>query len=85
MSTVTTQDGIQIFYKDWGLKSAQPIMSHHGGHSPATIEMRCSSFSMATASLRTTGVATAAGRRSVRATTWTTMPPMPLQWSKHWT
>jgi non-heme chloroperoxidase len=30
MSTVTTKDGVQIFYKDWGPKSAQPIMFHHG-------------------------------------------------------
>lgn len=30
MSTITTQDGTQIFYKDWGLKSAQPIVFHHG-------------------------------------------------------
>jgi non-heme chloroperoxidase len=30
MSTVTTQDGTQIFYKDWGLKTAQPIVFHHG-------------------------------------------------------
>jgi non-heme chloroperoxidase len=30
MSTVTTKDGVEIFYKDWGLKSAQPIVFHHG-------------------------------------------------------
>ena len=30
MNTVTTQDGVEIFYKDWGPKSAQPIMFHHG-------------------------------------------------------
>lgn len=30
MSTVTTKDGIQIFYKDWGSKEAQPIVFHHG-------------------------------------------------------
>jgi non-heme chloroperoxidase len=30
MTTVTTKDGIQIFYKDWGPKSAQPIVFHHG-------------------------------------------------------
>ncbi|MBX4957257.1 alpha/beta fold hydrolase [Rhizobium lentis] len=30
MSTVTTKDGLEIFYKDWGPKSAQPIMFHHG-------------------------------------------------------
>ncbi len=30
MSIITTQDGTDIFYKDWGPKSAQPIMFHHG-------------------------------------------------------
>ncbi|OYX69160.1 MAG: alpha/beta hydrolase [Caulobacter sp. 32-67-35] len=27
---ITTQDGTQIFYKDWGPKTAQPIVFHHG-------------------------------------------------------
>ncbi len=30
MSTVTTKDGVEIFYKDWGPKDAQPIVFHHG-------------------------------------------------------
>jgi len=30
MGTVTTQDGTQIFYKDWGPRDAQPIVFHHG-------------------------------------------------------
>lgn len=30
MAYVSTSDGTQIFYKDWGPKSAQPIMFHHG-------------------------------------------------------
>jgi non-heme chloroperoxidase len=30
MTTITTRDGTQIFYKDWGPKSAQPIVFHHG-------------------------------------------------------
>lgn len=30
MSYVTTKDGTQIFYKDWGPKDAQPIVFHHG-------------------------------------------------------
>jgi len=27
---VTTQDGTRIFYKDWGPKTAQPVVFHHG-------------------------------------------------------
>jgi pimeloyl-ACP methyl ester carboxylesterase len=27
---ITTQDGVNIFYKDWGPKDAQPIVFHHG-------------------------------------------------------
>jgi len=30
MSFVKTNDGVEIFYKDWGPKSAQPIVFHHG-------------------------------------------------------
>jgi len=30
MSTVTTNDGVDIFFKDWGPKSAQPLVFHHG-------------------------------------------------------
>jgi non-heme chloroperoxidase len=30
MATITTKDGAQIFYKDWGAKDAQPIVFHHG-------------------------------------------------------
>jgi len=30
MSMITTKDGVEIFYKDWGLKDAQPLVFHHG-------------------------------------------------------
>ncbi|WP_175823534.1 alpha/beta hydrolase [Burkholderia sp. BCC0419] len=30
MSFITTRDGVDIFYKDWGPKDAQPIVFHHG-------------------------------------------------------
>ena len=30
MGYVITEDGVEIFYKDWGLKNAQPLVFHHG-------------------------------------------------------
>ena len=30
MTTITTRDGAQIFYKAWGDKNAQPVVFHHG-------------------------------------------------------
>ena len=30
MPTITTPDGTNLFYKNWGPKDAQPVMFHHG-------------------------------------------------------
>ena len=30
MGTIATKDGVEIFYKDWGPRDAQPIVFHHG-------------------------------------------------------
>ena len=30
MNTITTNDGTEIYYKDWGPRNAQPIVFHHG-------------------------------------------------------
>jgi non-heme chloroperoxidase len=30
MNTITTKEGNQIFFKDWGPRTAQPIVFHHG-------------------------------------------------------
>jgi len=30
MTTITTRDGAQVFFKAWGDKNAQPVVFHHG-------------------------------------------------------
>ncbi|WP_339691313.1 alpha/beta hydrolase [uncultured Parasphingorhabdus sp.] len=30
MTYITTKDGVEIFFKDWGPRDARPIMFHHG-------------------------------------------------------
>src|SRR5262250_129252 len=30
MSKISTDDGVEIFYKDWGRRNGQPIVFHHG-------------------------------------------------------
>ena len=29
-NTITAQDGVEIYYKDWGPRDAQPLVFHHG-------------------------------------------------------
>lgn len=30
MPFITTDDGVDIFYKDWGPRGGRPILFHHG-------------------------------------------------------
>ena len=30
MGTITTRDGVEIFYKDWGPRDIRPLVFHHG-------------------------------------------------------
>ncbi len=76
MNTITTKDGIQIYFKDWG--SGQPIVFSHGWPLSADdwdAQMLFSS-SAAIASSRTTGAAMKiAPPRPAAAMTWIIMPP----------
>lgn len=71
MATITTSDGVEIYYKDWG--SGQPIVFSHGWPLSADDWMPscCTSCSTATGSSRTTAEDTAVQHRPVTDTTWT--------------
>ena len=60
MSTITTKDGTQIYYKDWG--EGQPLFFHHGWPLSADDWDAQMMFFLERgfASLRTTGEAMAA-------------------------
>ena len=71
MSIITTTDGTQIFYKDWGPKDAQPVVFHHGWPLSSDDWDAQMLFFLATAfaSWRTTGAVTVAPHRWQLATT----------------
>ena len=74
MGSITTSDGTEIFYKDWG--SGQPIVFSHGWPLSADDwDTQMLFFSRtAFASSPMTGAGTAAPRRPATVTTWTTTP-----------
>ena len=75
MGTVTTTDGTEIFYKDWG--SGQPIVFSHGWPLSADdwdTQMLFFLRARLPGHRRTTGAGTGARRRPATATTWTTTP-----------
>ena len=83
MPFVTTDDGTEIFYKDWGpRRPADRVPPRLAAElrrlgRPDDVLPR----STATAWSPTTAAATAGPARSPTGTTWTTTPPMPPRWS----
>ena len=75
MPTITTKDGVEIFYKDWG--TGQPIVFSHGWPLSADDWDNQMLFFLgkAIASSPMTAAATAGPPRRATATTWTTTPP----------
>ena len=76
MPFITTPDGVELFYKDWGPRSGRTVVLSHGWPLSSTPGRRSSCTSPRTGSARspTTAAGTAAPRRCGTATTWTTTP-----------
>lgn len=75
MGTITTKDGTEIFYKDFG--NGQPVLFSHGWPLSADawdVQMVFLGQRGFFASSRMTGAAMGARPRPSTATTWTSMP-----------
>ncbi len=71
MSTITTKDGVEIFYKDWG--SGQPIIFSHGWPLSAD-DWDAQMLFFLQHGYRVIAAVTGAPARQPTATTWTTTP-----------
>ena len=85
MGTITTKDGVDIFFKDWG--EGQPLVFHHGWPLSADDWDNQMMFFLAKGYrvvAQRPPRARALDRRSGAATTWTSTPPTPSRWSRRW-
>lgn len=83
MGYVTTKDGVEIFYKDWGPKDAPVIHFHHGWPLSADDWDSQMLFSspMGSESLPTIAGVMAAPAKCGMVTIWTITPTMWRRWS----
>ena len=81
MSTIITQDGTQIYFKDWG--EGQPLVFSHGWPLDADAWDEQMNLLPRTASARspTTAGGTDARASPGTATTWTPTPTTSQSWS----
>ena len=81
MGMITTKDGTEIYYKDWG--KGQPIVFHHGWPLTADDWDNQMMFFLAQGYRvsRMTGVDMDAPHKPSAATRWTPMLPTSRNWS----
>ncbi len=77
MAFVTTKDGVNIYYKDWGPKEAQPIVFHHGWPLSADDWDNQMLFSLRKAIALSLSIVVVTGvrTRSAKGTIWIIMRP----------
>ena len=84
MPFITTKDGTEIFYKDWGPRDAQPIVFHHGWPLSADdwdnqmLFFLGKGYRVIAHDRRGHGRST----QTATATRWTPMPPTSPRWSR---
>ena len=84
MGTITTKDGVEIFYKDWGPRDAQPLVFHHGwplssdDWDAQLLYFLGKGYRVVAHDRRGHG---RSRFRSAKATIWTTTPRTHRQWS----
>ena len=85
MPTITTADGTEIFYKDWG--QGQPIVFSHGWPLSADDWDTQMMFFLLHGYrvVAATGAVTAGRPRPTAGTTWTTTPMTWRRWWSTWT